>query len=85
MRFHVLLIICLVLFSCAKKSEKQAQGHEIKVVEAIPYIVPADSIEPPTVCNLSDARIQPFPMGKPTVVNLTSNVRRAGAPIVVKA
>ncbi|MFM7729214.1 MAG: hypothetical protein ACKO7B_21120, partial [Flavobacteriales bacterium] len=85
MRLFFTLLIALLLLSCGSKHEGHRAGHAIKVVQAQPEVISLENAEPPVVYKVSDTRIAPFPMGKPTVVNLTSNVRRAGAPIVVKA
>jgi len=82
----ILLFIPLLFFSCHRQQE-QAQQNSFapKVVEAHGYIIPKDSMPPPTVVMVDEKKLKKIPAGKPTVVPTNTNVHPAAKPKVAIA
>jgi len=79
----VALILCVVLFACSRPKQKQESfdSKPPRVVEAKPYKAPAEKIAPPIVVTATN--VKKVPMGKPTVINLTSNLYKPDIKTVV--
>ena len=88
MRKHKLIFTgtLFFIFACSQQpAQKTSHSVGPKVLEAIGYIVPPESISDPKVIEIDTGKLLKIPLGKPEVVRTNSNVRRVGTPKVVIA
>jgi ligand-binding sensor domain-containing protein/serine phosphatase RsbU (regulator of sigma subunit) len=78
------LLLCLLLIACGKRDTQEPQAiRGPKVVPAVGYVVPKDSISEPVVIPIDESKLTKVPAGKPNVVAANVNVHPAGEPKIV--
>jgi ligand-binding sensor domain-containing protein/serine phosphatase RsbU (regulator of sigma subunit) len=88
MKIKFLLFSILSLcFSCNQQEETgyQLPNLQPKIVKAIGYVVPKDSMAPPNVIKINKNNLKAVKAGKPKVVATNTNIHKAGKPKIVKA
>jgi hypothetical protein len=83
--FYIILFFSLFQYAC-ERSKQQEYSFDFpppEVVEAKGFVVPQDKMAPPEITPAKE--IKSKAIREPKVVNLKSNVRPAGKPIVVPA
>ena len=74
------LLLFLFSFSCTEKNRNKNNIHQVKVVEAKGYVVPADSMAAPKVILVDQSKLKKIPAGKLMVVAINTNIHPVGKP-----
>jgi ligand-binding sensor domain-containing protein/serine phosphatase RsbU (regulator of sigma subunit) len=83
--FAIILFSLVIIWACNSKKKNQTQSSGPKVVEAMGYVVPKDSMAAPKVIMVDESKLKKVPVGKPKFVDTNTNVHVAGVPQFIKA
>ncbi len=81
--YIIFLSVAFVLFGCDQKNKQYSNHHQIKVVEAKGYKVPADSMGKPKIILAGKPNV--VKVGTPEIVPTNSNMHPVGLPKMVVA
>lgn len=85
LHFLFLLLGLGCFFACSKSSEKQLNQHEVKVVNAIPYVVPSDSMDAPLVIPIDENRLKKTLASQVQTQATDTQIHPPGTPQIVVA
>ena len=68
-----------------RHSEKQLNQHEVKVVNAIPYVVPSDSMDAPLVIPIDENRLKKTLASQVQTQATDTQIHPPGTPQIVVA